>query len=200
MGKHYTLSACIEFITPINHWQKKMKVNFLMNQAVSLEKCVDLSIKRGVCSAMVMEWSKRELNGEKQSLAHYSNAYRFSSLQRAMAERHCSRNQFCLVFKSDHFEYIPWGSMHYTRIIEKMAPVTSGVFIIDIFFTPTLGHCMGLSIANGKYKLFDPNFGECEEINKKDHRQALFYIVKYFHSIYTSQKTQQMRIIKLQRK
>jgi|SRR5471032_521235 len=177
-----------------------MKVNFSINQIASLRaQSIDPDLQQGVCTAMVIDWLKRELNGEPQRYSYYRNAYQFASRQRGLEVRNLMRNPSGPIFKSERLQSMVWAPIGYSQFVDELLPVRTGVFIIDLIPFDISGesHCLGLSIAKGKYKLLDPNYAEYQAGNISNGTQALSEFMRHMQEHYYNRGLKRIKITEL---
>jgi len=169
-----------------------------MNQRAFLKKqAVDIDTRKGVCAAMVIEWLTRELSGKQQGFLFYKNAYQFASYQRALTYRCLIKNTTDLEFKSDRFRSIPGTSFNSYDLRNSFGMAKSGAFLVQMYSSLNWMYCIGIYMSNGVYKIFDPDYGEFQEKNKNNHRQALLECQKHIFQYYSILEAPYMKLTEI---
>ena len=141
---------------------KNMTCNFHLNQMTFLKtQTRDISVSGyGVCAGMVSSWIQHELSEKPQSFLFYKNTYNFISRQRAITCNYMISKELNLSFKSDTFYPVKQVNLKTNNFQSFFTSHTRGVFSIVIYAGNGYSHCIGMSVNNENYKIFDPNLGE----------------------------------------
>lgn len=178
-----------------------MRCNYSIDQGDLLfQKEPIVTIPDGVCASMVTKWLHCELSDAAQNAERslykyplrppalrildkkrmFSNAYSFTARQRAMDDYFDAKGITPYALKSDSYTAKIRNRFPSRDLVLELLTIKSGFFCIELYNNDTgYGHCIGLSITNGTYRIFDPNHGEFETTNHQDHHQALLECQKH---------------------
>lgn len=172
-----------------------MRCNYIINQGDLLyQKEPIVTIPDGVCASMVTKWLDCELSDAAQNAERslykcplrppalrildkkrmFSNAYSFTARQRSMNDYCDAKGIELYALKSDSYTSKIRNRFPSGDLARQLTTNNSGFFCIELYNNDTgFAHCVGISIVNATYRVFDPNFGEFEITNHQDHHQAL---------------------------
>ena len=151
-----------------------MKRNFPLNQDRYLENLTNEShLQNGVCFAMTQDWLMNEMSATRKGKQYYKEVHRFFARQRAYCEFTWLTLGQMLVLKSDRYKSTDEKLLRCYEGQRIHQDNKNGFYFVAVVNDVDFFHCIGVSVNQKTYRVFDANYGEFECFSHNEEESKL---------------------------
>jgi len=151
-----------------------MKRNFPLNQERYLENLTnESSLQNGVCFSMTQDWLLNEMSATRKDKQYYKEVYRFFPRQRTYCEFNWLTLGENLVLKSDRYKAIDEKKLRCYEGQRIHQDNKNGFYFIAVVNDVDFYHCIGVSVNQKTYRVFDASHAEFEHFSHNEEESKM---------------------------